>query len=106
MDKGELAKYVEKLQSGDISAFEVIYNETNNQVYNLLYSYTKNEETSFDLMQETYLTVNSKIGTIREPCYVKTWINRIAINKANKFFKRIIKKFYYQKRDKLCLKIC
>ena len=88
MDKKELAEYVEKLKLGDISAFEVIYNETNNQVYNLLYSYTKNEATSFDLMQETYLTVNSKIGTIKDPYAVKSWINRIAINKANRFFEK------------------
>lgn len=88
MDKRELAQYVEKLQTGDISAFEVIYNETNNQVYNLLYSYTKNEYTSLDLMQETYLTVNSKIGTIKDPSAIKSWINRIAINKANRFFEK------------------
>lgn len=88
MDRNELVKYVEKLQLGDISAFEVIYNETNNQVYNLLYSYTKNQETSFDLMQETYLTVNSKIGTLKDPYAVKSWINRIAINKANRFFEK------------------
>lgn len=88
MDNNELAHYVEKLKLGDISAFEVIYNETNNQVYNLLYSYTKNQETSFDLMQETYLTVNNKIGTIKDPHTVKGWINRIAINKANRFFEK------------------
>lgn len=88
MDKRELAQYVEKLQLGDISAFEVIYNETNNQVYNLLYSYTKNEATSLDLMQETYLTVNIKIGTIKDPYAIKSWINRIAINKANRFFEK------------------
>ena len=85
MDKKELAHYVQKLQSGDISAFEVIYNETNNQVYNLLYSYTKNEYTSLDLMQETYLTVNSKIETLKDSSAIKSWINRIAINKANTF---------------------
>ncbi|WP_270566687.1 sigma-70 family RNA polymerase sigma factor [Clostridium beijerinckii] len=88
MDNNELAYYVEKLQMGNISAFEVIYNETNNQVYNLLYSYTKNQETSFDLMQETYLTVNSKIGTLKDPYAAKSWINRIAINKANRFFEK------------------
>ncbi|NRY60673.1 RNA polymerase sigma factor [Clostridium beijerinckii] len=88
MDKTELAQYVEKLKLGDIGAFEVIYNETNNQVYNLLYSYTKNEHTSFDLMQETYITVNSKIVTLNDPYAIKSWINRIAINKANKFFQK------------------
>lgn len=88
MDKSELVQYVEKFQLGDISAFEVIYNETNKQVYNLLYSYTKNEHTSLDLMQETYLTVNRKIGTIKDPYAIKSWINRIAINKANRFFEK------------------
>lgn len=88
MNNNELAHYAEKLREGDISAFEIIYNETNKQVYNLLYSYTKNEHTSFDLMQETYLTVNSKIGTIKDPYAIKSWINRIAINKANRYFEK------------------
>jgi RNA polymerase sigma factor (sigma-70 family) len=88
MENTDLAKYVEKLQLGDISAFEIIYNETNNQVYNLLYSYTKNQEASLDLMQETYLTVNSKIGTLKDPHAARSWINRIAINKANRFFEK------------------
>lgn len=97
MDKRELAQYVEKLQKGDINAFEVIYNETNNQVYNLLYSYTKNDYTSLDLMQETYLTVNSKIGTIKDPNAIKSWINRIAINKANRFFEKSKKEILLSK---------
>ncbi|MFT8343226.1 MAG: RNA polymerase sigma factor [Clostridium beijerinckii] len=88
MKNNELAYYAEKLREGDISAFEIIYNETNKQVYNLLYSYTKNEHTSFDLMQETYLTVHSRMGTIKDPCAIKSWINRIAINKANRYFEK------------------
>ena len=88
MEKSELAQYVKNLQLGDISAFEIIYNETNTQVYNLLYSYTKSEYTSFDLMQETYLIVNDKIGSLKDPCAIKSWINRIAINKANRFFEK------------------
>lgn len=90
MDKSQLAQYVEKFKSGDISIFKDIYNATNNQVYNLLYSYTKDEYTNLDLdlMQETYLTVNRKIGNIKDPNAIKNWINRIAINKANRFFEK------------------
>lgn len=88
MNKQELGDYAKKLQNGDINAFNVIYNETKDSVYALLCSYTKNQEESFDLMQETYITVNKKIDTLKDKESVKSWINRIAINKANRYFEK------------------
>lgn len=88
MIRKELAEYVTKLQNGDINAFNIIYDETKDSVYALLCSYTKNQEESFDLMQETYITVNKKIDTLKDEESVKSWINRIAINKANRYFEK------------------
>lgn len=39
-------------------------------------------------MQETYITVNKKINTLKDKESVKSWINRIAINKANRYFEK------------------
>lgn len=88
MDKKELGEYVKKLQNGDSNSFNVIYDETRDSVYALLCSYTKNADESFDLMQETYITVNKKIETLKDNESVKSWINRIAINKANRYFEK------------------
>ena len=88
MDNKELGEYVEKLQEGDSSAFNVIYDQTKDNVYGLLCSYTKNMDQSNDLMQETYITVNEKIGTLKDKNSLKSWINRIAINKANRYFEK------------------
>ena len=88
MNSKKLGDYVEKFQNGDVNAFNVIYDETKDSVYALLCSYTKNQEESFDLMQETYITVNKKIDTLKDNESVKSWINRIAINKANRYFEK------------------
>lgn len=88
MDKQELGGYVQRLQDGDNSAFNLIYDETKDSVYALLCSYTKNTDESLDLMQETYITVNNKINTLKDINAVRSWINRIAINKANRYFEK------------------
>lgn len=88
MDNKKLGDCVENFRNGDVNAFNVIYDETKDGVYALLCSYTKNQDESFDLMQETYITVNKKINTLKDKESVKSWINRIAINKANRYFEK------------------
>lgn len=88
MDNKELAEYVEKLKLGDDNAFAVIYKETSDEVYGLIYSYAKNNDDSSDLMQETYIQVTNKIGTIRDANSFRTWIKTIAANKCRRYYQK------------------
>ena len=56
MFNSELSNYVKEFQKGNKEVFEKIYNTTNNQLFNVIYSFTKDEELAYDLMQETYIT--------------------------------------------------
>ena len=84
----ELASYIEKLKSGQDGAFDVIYNETSDELYGLIYSFTKNNDDSFDLMQETYIQVTNKIETIKDSNSFRTWMKTIAINKCRRYYQK------------------
>ncbi len=85
MFNNELSNYVKEFQSGNIDVFEKIYNKTNNQLFNVLYSFTKDEELSYDLMQETYITFYTKAESINNAESIQKWLTVVAINKAKRY---------------------
>ena len=50
--------------------------------YRLAFSYTKNSEAALDVVQEAILKAIDKIGSLREPAYLKTWFYRILVNES------------------------
>ena len=85
MINSELFNCVKEFQNGNKAVFEQIYNITNNQLFNVLYSFVKDKELSYDLMQDTYITFYSKADTIKMPQYTQKWLTVVAINKAKKY---------------------
>lgn len=82
----ELSDYVKEFQQGKKETFDIIYNSTDKQLFNVVYSFTKDEELTYDLMQETYVTFYSKADSIKMPQYTQKWLNVVAINKAKRYF--------------------
>lgn len=85
MINSELSNYVEEFQNGKKEAFEIIYNATDKQLFSVVYSFTKDEQLTYDLMQETYVTFYSKAESIEKPQYTQKWLNVVAINKAKRY---------------------
>ena len=81
----ELSNYVKEFQNGKKEVFETIYNATDKQLFSVIYSFTKDENLTYDLMQETYITFYSKADTIKMPQYTQKWLNVVAINKARRY---------------------
>ena len=86
MDINELNKNVKEFQKGNKEIFEEIYNATNNKLFNVIYSFTKDEQLTYDLMQETYVTFYTKAQSIEKPQYIERWLSVVAINKAKRYF--------------------
>ncbi|MFD1736486.1 sigma-70 family RNA polymerase sigma factor [Bacillus salitolerans] len=59
----------------------------------ILYGYTKNWSITDDLTQDTFVTVYLKLDEFRGESSLKTWIYRIAINKAKDY----LRSFSYRK---------
>lgn len=85
MDNNKLYNYVKEFKKGNKDVFEQIYNATNNQLFNALYSFLKNEELSYDLMQETYITFYTKAESINNAESIQKWLTVVAINKAKRY---------------------
>lgn len=56
----------------------------NNQekLYRVAFSYSKNEDTSLDIVQETITKALKNIDKLKEEKYLKTWVYRILINEC------------------------
>lgn len=85
MISSELANYVKEFQKGNKEVFEQIYSTTNNQLFNVIYSFTKDEELAYDLMQETYITFYTKAESINNTESTQKWLTVVAINKAKRY---------------------
>ena len=85
MISSELSNYVKEFQKGNKEVFEQIYSTTNNQLFNVIYSFTKDEELAYDLMQETYITFYTKAESINNTESTQKWLTVVAINKAKRY---------------------
>ena len=56
--------------------------------YRLAYSYVKNRDAALDVVQESIVKALSKVDTVREPAYLKTWFYRILLNESMNYFRR------------------
>ena len=76
---------VARVISGDMQAFEAIYQATYRQVYYTCLSFLRNEQNTLDMMQETYITALTHLQQLDEPERIAAWLNRIAVNKCKDF---------------------
>ena len=76
----KLDRQMRALASGDMSAFEVIYNETKKSVYYIAYSILCDKSAAEDAMQTTYLKVIKNAASYSYGTSVKAWIAVIAKN--------------------------
>lgn len=74
---------IKKAQKGDEEAFIKIVDEYMTQMYKVAKSRINNEELIGDVIQETIIAAYSNIKKLKEPCYFKTWLIKILINKCN-----------------------
>ncbi len=75
------------MKQGDRAAFREFVNQYGTFVYRAAYSVLHDEKEAEDAAQETFLQVYKSLPTYRSQG-VKTWLTRIAINKAIDFKRR------------------
>jgi RNA polymerase sigma-70 factor (ECF subfamily) len=81
------AGFIEKLQSGDAKAFDLLVTRYAGDIYALLFRITEDVEEANDLTQETFLRALRAIGKFRGEADLKTWLFRIAINESRNRFR-------------------
>jgi RNA polymerase sigma-70 factor (ECF subfamily) len=79
--------FLERLQSGDATAFDTLITRYSGDIYTLLYRLTENEEEARDLTQETFLSALKAVKNFRGDADLKTWLYRIAVNHSRNRFR-------------------
>ena len=69
-----------KAAKGDIGAFNQLVNLWYKRIYNYALKYFCDHDTAMEISQKTFITVNLKLETLREPSKFKPWIYRVASN--------------------------
>ena len=82
-----ISHLVEKIKKGDNKSFEKLYKLTEREVWFTCISFLKNETTAQDIMQETYITAFLKIQSLEKSSQIRSWLNRITVNKCKNYLK-------------------
>lgn len=81
-DKDEDFLLVQRVQTGDKKAFNLLVSKYHRRVARLLTRMVKNQEDIEDIVQDTFIKAYRAIGNFRGESAFYTWIYRIAINTA------------------------
>lgn len=73
---------VERIKDGNHEAFEVIFSQYVNRVYQQAFRLVGNQADAQDIVQEVFLAVYSKIKTFRGRSGFSTWLYSLTVNAA------------------------
>jgi len=76
----EEQKLIERGQKGDKKAYELIFLEYKNIVYNVAYGMLSNVEDAEDMTQEVFIHIFEKINQFRFKSSFSTWLYRVTVN--------------------------
>lgn len=87
MIKESLEKAVERLQAGDASAFDYIYDNTYKVVFFVVHNIVRNKETAEDIVHDTYITALKHLDTYASNNLL-AWLTTIAKRQALNSYNR------------------
>lgn len=79
--------------SGDMSAFEELYQRHHRRVYSICLRMLQNASEAEDLTQDVFIQLYRKIGSFRGDSAFTTWLHRMAVNQVLMHFRKKTVKF-------------
>jgi RNA polymerase sigma-70 factor (ECF subfamily) len=79
--------------SGNMKAFEELYNRHHRRVYSLCLRMLQNTAEAEDLTQEVFIQLYRKIGSFRGDSAFTTWLHRLTVNQVLMHFRKRTVKF-------------
>jgi RNA polymerase sigma-70 factor (ECF subfamily) len=80
--ENEMEAVVRAAQAGDRDSFLKAFESVQQALYRAACVIMENQQDAYDATQETALIAYRCLPHLRQPCYFKTWITRIMINKC------------------------
>lgn len=89
--KAEISpELVAKAKTGDQAAFAELYRQTSTELYRSIRAMVHNEDTAWDIQQDTYLRAYQSLGKLSQNEAFLPWLRRIAVNvTASRMSKRL-----------------
>ncbi len=82
------AELVSRAKKGDLEAFTELVRSSQERVFNVIVSFTRNVEDADDIMQEAFLQAYRNLAGFKGRSTFFTWVYRIAVNRTLNFLKR------------------
>jgi RNA polymerase sigma-70 factor (ECF subfamily) len=82
-------EWVQRVQNGEIDAFETLVQRHQKPIFNLLYRWLGDMDEAADAAQEVFLAAYRAIQEFRGDALFSTWLYRIAVNQAMNRRKRL-----------------
>lgn len=79
---------VQRVQSGDVAAFDELVIKYRERIYSVIYNLTSNKEDSYDLSQDSFIKAFQSIGRFQGKSSFFTWLYRIAVNTSLSHLKK------------------
>ena len=79
---------VQRVQNGEVSAFNQLVQKYRQSLFSIIYNMTGNREDATDIAQEAFIKAFQSIKQFRGQASFYTWIYRIAVNSSITFIKR------------------
>jgi RNA polymerase sigma-70 factor (ECF subfamily) len=79
---------VARAQEGDVAAFEELYLLFRKRVFAICFGIVRNEAEAEDLVQESFLSLFTKLRTFRGESQFSTWFHRLVVNLALTQFRK------------------
>lgn len=78
----------QRAASGEMPAFEELYQKHHRRVYSLCLRMTQNPPEAEDLTQEVFIQLFRKIGSFRGESAFTTWLHRLTVNQVLMHFRK------------------
>jgi RNA polymerase sigma-70 factor (ECF subfamily) len=103
-DPESLMMVVQRAKERDHTAFEILYEQYKQPIWNCLFYLIKNRESAHDLFQETFLRAWKKLPTIENNLHLEAWLKQIAVHLALDYLRHEKKLYFlpFSEKDPLC----
>lgn len=71
---------VQKVQAGDVDAFDELVTKYRERIYAVVYNLTSNRDDASDLTQDAFIKAFQSVGRFKAKSSFFTWLYRIALN--------------------------
>lgn len=88
MENFELARVVSEAKQGKTEAFDALFKEYQNDIYNLALREVKNPDIACDVVQECFVEIIQTIGKLREEAAFVSWMKAIAYHQCTRYYKK------------------